>query len=205
MAVMYSQNGVIIRPNDNFNVIGGKKYKTVQMPDGKIWLAENLDFKFCNISGSGSPTTANAWYYDNNETTYGWEGKRYGLLYNWYAVKLLNDNRSELCPEWHVPSTTEWDTLVDAVGGANNAGTVLKSTTNWIEGAGTDNYGFTAFPTGRYYDDFDYVGYCSGFWTTTEDGSSKAYREFLDEGASISAVSYNKTLGYSLRLVRDSN
>lgn len=60
MAILMSQNGCLTRPND-FNVIGGKRYKTVQMPDGKIWLAENLDFKFCPVGGylgNGSP---NAW------------------------------------------------------------------------------------------------------------------------------------------------
>ena len=91
MAVMYSQNGVIVRES-GINVIGGKRYKTARMPDGKIWLAENLDFKFCKIGGSDTPTTSNAWYYDNDEPTYGWRNKKYGLLYNWHAVKFLNDN-----------------------------------------------------------------------------------------------------------------
>ena len=54
----------------NSAVIGGKAYRTVKMPDGKVWLAENLDYKFCNIGGSIDPTTPNAWYYNNDESTY---------------------------------------------------------------------------------------------------------------------------------------
>lgn len=156
MGVMYSQNGVIVRPNDTFDVIGGKKYKTVKMPDGKTWLAENLDFKFCNIGGSDRPEVANAWYYNNDESTYGWNGYKCGLLYNWYAVKLLNDNRSDLCPGWHVPTSEEWDSLITACGGNSIAGKNLKGLDNSISSGfpndwnGTDDYGFNAIPTGYY-------------------------------------------------------
>lgn len=184
--------------------IGNRWYPYVQIGN-QVWLAENLDFKFsgCNIGGSGTPSTPNAWYYNNNETTYGWEGKKYGLLYNWHAVKLLNDNRATLIPGWHVPSTAEWDTLANTVGGASTAGTVLKSTTDWTSGAGIDVYGFTAFPAGFYYGSFyDVVSYAH-FWAITESGSS-AYRRDFDTGAALNQGAYSKYLGYSVRLVKDS-
>ena len=203
MPVVYSQHGVIVK-TAGFDVIGGRRYNTIQMPDGKTWMAENLDYKFCNIGGSGTPTTPNAWYYSNNESTYGWEGKKYGILYNWHAVKLLNDNRADLIPGWHVPSTTEWDALTTAVGGANNAGTVLKSTTEWNSGAGTDAYGFTAFPAGSYYGSFGNLGSYSYFWTSTEYNSSNAYIRRLDTDTSLVSNYSIKTYGYSVRLVRDS-
>jgi uncharacterized protein (TIGR02145 family) len=190
--------------NIGYNVIGGKKYKTVVMPDGKIWLAENLDFKFCNIGGSGTPSTANAWYYDNNETTYGWNGYKCGLLYNWYAVKVLNDKRAELCPGWHVPTNDEWTALANAVGGTSTAGTKLKAAnvswaTDW---GGTDDYGFAGLPAGYYSSSFISVGSYAFFWTSTESGSD-GYYQFFDKGAKLHWNADRKNFGYSVRLVKD--
>lgn len=205
MAVTYSQNGVIVKPT-GFDVIGGKKYKTVQMPDGKIWLAENLDFKFCNVGGSGTPTTANAWYYNNNATTYGWNGYKCGLLYNWYAVKLLNDNRADLCPEWHVPSYAEWSEMVTAIGGASTAGTKLKALdgsagTNWPnEWGGTDNYGMAMLPYGRYSNGFGYINSYAYIWTV--DTSHHAV--FVNTSSEFTnADNADAKIGMALRLVRD--
>jgi uncharacterized protein (TIGR02145 family) len=191
-------------------IIGGKRYKTVVMPDGKEWLAENLDFKFCNIGGGGTSTTANAWHYDNDESTYGWNGYKCGLLYNWYAAKVLNDHRSELCPGWHVPTKDEWDALATACGGDSVAGTKLKS----LDGSagagfpsswnGTDEYGFSALPTGYYNGSiFNGVGSASYFWTATEYNSSRAYDQFFSTGASSSSANDNKTDANPIRLVRD--
>ena len=189
--------------------IGGKTYRTVTI-GSQTWLAENLDFKFsgCNIGGSGTPSTPNAWYYNNSETTYGWEGKKYGLLYNWHAVKLLNDNRSTLIPGWHVPSTTEWDALANAVGGASTAGTVLKSTTDWTSGAGTDVYGFGVLPTGgRANGSFMWLGSLCRFWTSSQEptNSTAAVCWGFDSSASMNKAAANKTnYMYSVRLVKDS-
>lgn len=203
MAVTYSQNGVIVR-NTGFNVIGGKKYTTVRMPDGKIWLAENLDFKFCNVGGGGTPSTSNAWYYYNDESTYSWRGYKCGLLYNWYAVKLLNDNRADLCPGWHVPTNDEWTALANAVGGASTAGTKLKAAnvswaTSW---GGTDDYGFGVLPAGYYDGGFNGVGSRTNFWTITESGSN-AYRQGFGTGAAMTYDAFYKNYGYSVRLVKD--
>lgn len=63
-----------------------------------------------------------AWTYYNNIST---NGTVYGKLYNWYAV---NDSRG-LAPEgFHVPSDTEWTTLINFLGGASNAGGKMKET-----------------------------------------------------------------------------
>ena len=182
--------------------IGDKTYRTVVMPDGKEWMAENLDFLPSDGSiaknPSGSPSTAAAWYYIRDEATYGWEGKRYGLLYNWYAAKALT------IAGWHLPSTTEWDALATACGGASSCGTKLKSTTEWSSGNGTDNWGFTAFPSGYYNGSFNNVGSQSYFWTSVENSSNGAYYRCLDTGTSLNSTDYRKTSGYSIRLVKDS-
>ena len=104
----------------DFVEIGGRKYRTVKIGN-QLWMAENLDYKFtgCDIGAAGIPSTPAAWYYDNDESTYGVNGNKYGLLYNQYAVDYLNQHLSELgIPSgWHVPSRTEWDTLISQSSG----------------------------------------------------------------------------------------
>ena len=193
---------------DTTTTIGGRVYRTVTI-GGATWLAENLDFKFsgCRIGGTGTPSTPNAWYYNNDEATYGIDGTRKcGLLYNWHAVKLLNDNKSELIPGWHVPTTSEWDALINAVGGASIAGTRLKAAnvdwaTSW---GGADDYGFGVLPAGYYNGSFNYLGSNAFFWTATEDSSNYAYSRDFDTGSSMYSNNNNKSYGYSVRLVKDS-
>lgn len=183
------------------NVIGGRTYRTVVI-GGVEWLAENLDFKFSGLafgqSGISSSEPRGS-YYKNNSSSYG----KYGILYNWIAVKYLEDNKSSLIPGWHVPTTAEWDALATAVGGTSVAGTKLKSTTDWSSGAGTDDYGFSALPAGNYYGSFDSLGSHAYFWTATEYNSSSAYNRDLRTGASMYSGSSFKNYQYSVRLVKD--
>lgn len=192
---------------DTTTTIGGRVYRTVTI-GGVTWLAENLDYKFsgCGIGGGGTPTTPNAWYYNNDEATYGIDGvRKCGLLYNWYAVKFLNDNSSDLIPGWHVPTNDEWTALANAVGGTGVAGTRLKAANvDWVSSwGGTDDYGFAVLPAGYYNGSFYYVGSNARFWTITESGSFAYYRYF-DTGATMSQDTYSKGYGYSVRLVKDS-
>jgi uncharacterized protein (TIGR02145 family) len=188
--------------------IGGRVYNTVII-GGVEWMAENLDYKFtgCAIGQSGSSTSEpRANYYQNNEATYGVNGNKYGLLYNWIAVKYLEDHKSELIPGWHVPTTTEWDALATDVGGSGVAGTKLKSTTGWSSGNGDGSYGFAAFPAGyQYSGSFGDLGSYAYFWTATESSSSYAYYRYFSTGASMSSYNVTKSGGYSVRLVKDSN
>lgn len=107
---------------------------------------------------------------------------------------------------WHLPSTYEWDTLADAVGGASIAGTKLKSTYGWSSDNGEDSYGFAAFPAGlrNLAGSFYYLGSRSIFWTATWNASSTAYYRYFDTGASLYSSAYsNKSFGYSVRLIKD--
>ena len=187
------------------NNIGGRVYNTVVI-GGKEWMAENLDFKFtgCAIGQGSSSSEPRANYYQNNEATYGVNGNKYGLLYNWIAVKYLEDHKSELIPGWHVPTTTEWDALATAVGGSGVAGTKLKSTTGWYSGNGDGSYGFEAFPAGRQIDSFESLGNRAFFWTATAYSSSVAYTRYLYTDAPMASSNSNKSYGHSVRLVKDS-
>lgn len=187
--------------------IGGRSYRTVSI-NGVIWTAENLDFKASgiNIGPSGMPGTPAAWYYENNENAYGVNGNKYGLLYNWHAVKYLDDNRDVLMPGWHVPTNTEFNALANAVGGLSGAGTKLKSSTGWNSGNGTDDFGFSAFPAGsRQNGSFEYLGTISKFWSISEYSSDVALTYyFTDTSAKMSSGSSYKTdYAFSVRLVKD--
>ena len=193
---------------DTTTTIGGRVYRTVTI-GGVTWLAENLDYKFsgCVIGGSGTPSTPNAWYYNNDEATYGIDGTRKcGLLYNWFAVKLLTDNRADLIPGWHVPTSAEWDALANAVGGSSVAGIRLKAAnvdwaTSW---GGTDDYGFGILPAGGRRDSFIDVGSNSNFWTSSENSSTHSYSKYSGTGPTMTSYNSYKTNGYSIRLVKNS-
>jgi uncharacterized protein (TIGR02145 family) len=116
---------------------------------------------------------------------------------------------------WHLPSKSEWDTLINTVGGSpggsyvwNLAGKKLKSTTGWSDnGNGTNEYGFNVLPVGErtqsgsLYD----IGYCTGFWTSTENGND-VYSIKLDSDTSQALRILNQTNKQSfinIRLIKD--
>ena len=195
----------------NTVIIGGREYPYVQIGN-QLWLAENLDWKFqyngsqIPIGVNGDPATPAAWYYNNDEATYGVNGNRYGLLYNWDAMKYLENNKSTLLPDgWRIPTTMEWDALATAVGGSSTAGTKLKSTTGWDSGNGDGSYDFAIFPAGsRYAGSFSLLGSNAYFWVFSTSLSSYFQRSF-NTGASMNS-SYGELPSiscYSIRLVKD--
>ena len=196
---------------DTTATIGGRTYRTVTIA-GVTWLAENLDLKFdgCDIGPEETPSTPSAWYYNNDEATYGIDGTRKcGLIYNWHAVKHLNDNRSTLCPGWHVPSYDEWQVLANAVGGELTAGTRLKALDNSATSGfpsgwgGTDDYGFGVLPAGGYGGSFSSLGSNAFYWTSTLKDYESAYRWRFSTSSQIDNSNVELFYGLSLRLVKD--
>lgn len=193
-------------------LIGGRWYKTVTIGN-QVWLAENLDYRFeyngspLPVGGSGQPTTPAAWYYNNDESTWGLDGRKCGLLYNWYATKYLDDNKSTLIPGWHVPTVDEWESLITACGGSDAAGKLKASSVSWsVSWTGTDDYGFGVIPCGIrdsggvFIADttYDYI------WSSTPNGGNSYYMEFYATASGISV--YNTTpatVGATIRLVKD--
>lgn len=123
----------------------------------QVWTSKNLDItRFRNgdtimqersyadwtkALDSAKP----AWCYYNYDSA---NGKIYGKLYNWYAV---NDPRGLAPLGWHIPKATDFQTLIDYLGGTATVGTKLKSTTGWGEdGNGTDSSGFAGLPGGSH-------------------------------------------------------
>lgn len=191
-------------------IIGGKEYPTVLMPDGNIWLAQNLDYAWEGLTvgtSAYSRETQLANYYNNDESTYGWNGKKCGLLYNAAAKRYLQDNRASLIPGWHVASQDEWGGLKTAVG---DDGTKLKAVDNSIGGNwptgwnGTDDYGFSVLPSGqRNPENYNDLNSMARFWTSSIVMTNYDRDYYFTTGSSITR-DYDETWNsYSIRLVKD--
>ena len=206
----------------------GQTYKTVTIGT-QTWMAENLNYAYTGVpyNYSGYTSDSTSWCYENDPANCA----KYGRLYTWAAAMDSSGTWSTngkgcgynktcsptypvrgVCPEgWHLPDTTEWNTLFSAVGGISTAGRVLKSTSGWNKyegesGNGTDSFGFSALPAGsrsnngNYY----YEGDNALFWSSTEKFSYSAYymrlRYDFDRACLDGAI---KNFGHSVRCLKD--
>ena len=196
----------------------------------QIWSTSNLDVttyrdgtpipQVTDPSQWGNLTTG-AWCYYNNDAT---NGSTYAKIYNWYAVAGIHDNdpntpNKSLAPSgWHVPSDTEWNSIINfldsnANGGItvpNVAGSAMKEigTTHWFSpntGA-TNSSGFSGLPGGYRFVDGSYAGLgINGYWwSSSENGVGGAwYRNLNFESTNATKIGQTKNLGYSVRCVKD--
>lgn len=185
--------------------IGGRVYKTVTI-GGVTWMAENLDWKAPGITigaSEVSPSEARANYYSNNEETYGVNGNKRGLLYNWPAAMSLT------VAGWHLPTKQEIIALI-ASAGNSMAGRNLKSTRDWQSNNGIDIYGFGGYPSGRKVDSvFESINTSLSFWTATENENNSSYAYYCRLTNTSNAITdinsaYTvKQTQFSVRLVKD--
>ncbi|MCY1720449.1 hypothetical protein OU798_08865 [Prolixibacteraceae bacterium Z1-6] len=163
----------------------GNNYKWVRI-GGQVWMAENLAYD----ADDGSMV------YDDDESNLA----IYGRLYIWDVV-MQGESGSEsnpsgvqgICPcGWHVPSEAEWmelrNHLISNGYSYEAAGNALKATSGWDNDAnGSDDYGFSAVPGGRYVNWPSESGYRDigswAFWWTTDE---------INQGTGV----WGFTLGY---------
>ncbi|MDY7096012.1 MAG: FISUMP domain-containing protein [Acidobacteriota bacterium] len=95
----------------------GNEYRTVQLRDGRQWLAENLRFVTNDESPGSYPRLDMSFPPDSNPpekalaTNPSYSSENYGRLYTWAAAQ-------RAAPAgWHVPSAKEWKRLFDCYGG----------------------------------------------------------------------------------------
>jgi uncharacterized protein (TIGR02145 family) len=189
--------------------IDGNVYQTVTIGTQE-WMAENLKVTHYR-NGDTIPNetdgttwyglTTGAWCEFNNSTS---NGATYGKLYNWWAT----GNSRNIAPAgWHVPSDTEWQTLVDYLGGSTVAGGKLKEagTTHWLSpntGA-TNESGFSALPGGYRFSNYYDMSVNAAFWSSAEGTSYSAWVRSLSYSVSgIGRSDYSKVFGFSVRCVR---
>jgi uncharacterized protein (TIGR02145 family) len=168
--------------------------------NGDLLLQASTSEEWVNAGKKGIP----AWcYYENNPEN----GKIYGKLYNWYAI---SDERG-LAPEgWHVPTNSDWRTLVKNLKGVDIAGSKLKSQTDWKSRKGTNDIGFTAIPSGCRDAEgkFKDLGVTGVWWSNSVPvdvkPSDKIYTVKLsDNSIEVSYGQSDKGAGYSVRCEKD--
>jgi uncharacterized protein (TIGR02145 family) len=165
------------------DVRDGHTYRTVKI-GRQTWMAENLNY---NAKESSCPS--------NSEDSCG----KYGRSYNWILAtgrsqsvyyksegwKERDTIRQGVCPaDWHVPRKTEWESLVNQVGGDSIAGTALNSSHGWfnesnqgrIQNVGTDSFGFRNIP--------EVIQYAV-FWSSSDDGPSCSIGVRFDDSSVV--------------------
>ncbi len=178
-----------------------QSYKSVVIGTQE-WMVENLDVStFRNGEAIPEAKTAKdwlaayqsespAWCYYNNDPN---NGKKYGKLYNWYAV---NNSRGIAPTGWHVATDAEWKTLIASMGGNNSAYHKLK-----------DPGGFNALPSGaRYYKDasFNHMGNITFWWTANKNDKWNAWYHAMHFGyKQVARDNGGMNTGHSVRCVKN--
>lgn len=154
----------------------GRVYSAIEI-GSQWWMAENLKFEtegsYCYNDDIGACAT-------------------YGNLYTWEAAQ-------NACPDgWHLPSKGEFETMIEFLGGSDEAGGKLKDyeTNKWRlpNTGGVNTSGFGALPSGMCYGDDNYSGqkFYTHFFTSTEYDKGEAYSLML-------AYDYKKTYIYNYK------
>jgi uncharacterized protein (TIGR02145 family) len=185
----------------------------------QVWMAENLNVDHFR-NGDPIPeakSTADwkragenkqpAWcYFQNNPKN----GKKYGKLYNWYAVK----DKRRLAPEgWHVPSIREWRILSLTLGGGAKAAKKMKSKYGWKVQDGTNSSGFNGLCGGyrsSFYYHSSFIKYSGSDWWTSSGNSKNglAFEFYIltdsdTERSSIEEDNMPVATGFHVRCVRN--
>jgi uncharacterized protein (TIGR02145 family) len=184
--------------------IGEDTYKTIKIGT-QWWMASNVKYE----------TPEGSFCYNNDPemcASYSLNGiGGVGRLYTWKAAQ-------NVCPSgWHLPTKGDFEILIAAVGGAENAGKKLKSLKSW-SGYGNNTYGFDALPTGYLYDANGVTSSSTGFhyidgeqevtelWSATPDSTMRGnvYKLGLDGGTSVSLQSqHSEKFAFSVRCVKE--
>ena len=136
----------------------GQVYKTVTI-GLQVWMAENLNYLPKDTAGTfwaGRSVCGGGEHKSHQEGDCSVYGRLYERKINGYDG--FNKN---ICPDgWDVPTSKQWQVLVEFLGGNNVAGKAMKSNENlyWPDEDLTNKFGFSALPAG-YYD--KYKGYNS--------------------------------------------
>jgi uncharacterized protein (TIGR02145 family) len=147
--------------------------------------------------------TTGAYCYHNNDPA---SEALYGKIYNWFAV---NDPRGLAPIGWHVPTSAEWDIMINCVGPL--AGGALKETgiTHWASpnAGATNSSGFTALPGGYRANTGTYSsvpGTITFWWTSSQLSATDAFEKGAENSSpNILNASYVKVGGAYVRCVKD--
>lgn len=199
---------------DRVTDIDGNVYKTVVIGD-QVWMAENLRTtsfrngdKISNIKSDSMWINIKSAAYCNYNNSIDLDTIKFGCLYNLDAVY---DSRN-IAPEgWHIPDTTEWNELINFLGGKDIAGGKMKMEgfDFWFEPneSATNESGFNGLPIGSrspINGVFNPNG-AYGIWWAKPFGtlsSGYVYDLSYDKG-SIGFGHNDLSTGYTIRCIKD--
>lgn len=158
----------------------GQHYKVVELQDGNIWLAQNLNFH----------VEEGCWFYEEKEKY----KLTYGRLYNWEAAM-------KACPPgWRIPSKADWWKLRKVYGGS------VPAYSHLIDGGDTD---FKALLGGYRdsYGGFIKRKTYGCFWSSTKANKGNRVLGFdfryHRNGSSIAQIERFRSVGRSVRCILD--
>ena len=195
--------------------IDGNRYKTVTIGT-QVWTQTNLNVTHYR---NGDPIryakTAKEWYDAARKGEGAWafynndprNGKKYGRLYNWYAV---NDPRGLAPKGSRVPGDKEWSVLTEQLGGEALAGGKMKEVNSvlWEKpNAGAESKSeFNALPGGLrgINGNFYFIKKSAYFWSSLEYGQKMAHYRLINfHVPSIINSAEEKRDGMSVRCIVD--
>jgi uncharacterized protein (TIGR02145 family) len=192
----------------------------------QIWMAENLNVSFfrngdpinqaykaedwVNAEKNGTPPLCSFYNFDSTK------GRHYGRLYNLAAIF---DGR-EIAPwGWHIPRDTEWEELIEYLGGSSIAGGKLKATGTrekgngfWVEpnSGATNESGFNLLPGGVFlnnWGEFSGEGYQAylyrGFYPNLSGFYFPCLFFIFNDATSIDWYCDYDCIGFSVRCIKD--
>ena len=151
----------------------------------QVWLVKNLNVdRFANGDPIPEAKTSKEWksasdngrpawcYYQNDPAN----GRTYGRLYNWHAVK---DPRGLAPQGWHVPSDEEW--------------------------YGNTRSGLAGLPGGLRLSNglFNSLGKNGSWWSSSENTTERHYPYLVYSSGKVTRVAYSEGFGFSVRCIRD--
>jgi uncharacterized protein (TIGR02145 family) len=190
--------------------IEGNEYNTVVIGT-QNWMAESLRTTTYDDETSipivtdkiiWQNITVGACCWNNNDPDSYKE--TYGALYNW---KVIESNK--ICPSgWHVPTVTEWNTLIEYLGGKDIAGGKLKMTNLWLDpnsGASNES-GLSVKPSGyRHEGEFGGISESAVFWSSSINYDAPYYFTLDYERENIIEIDLSTIVadGFSVRCIED--
>lgn len=186
----------------------GQTYRVERMPDGRLWMAENLRFGNCRELSveeyaAGSARIVNGVMQTKSKLPlwgvclYRSVGKAGIFLYNWQAAMQAETAVSDstqidpawqkewqgICPEgWHLPSAEEFRNLYRLMGAEIHRWLGIPD--DYVYANGQSNYG----------------GY-GGFWTSTPMDAKKSYSFHFNHVYIDPAYGFDKAWGKAVRCV----
>ena len=194
-------------------VYGGQTYNTVLI-GSQCWMKENLNIgTTINAQDQTNNGIIEKYCYNNLQSNC----DIYGGLYQWNEMMqyVTTEGTQGICPSgWHIPSESDWNTLITGLGGGSVAGGKMKKIGySWAQpnAGATNSSGFTGLPGGGSeggtfpINNIWYYGYHQSSTLDQDNQPRIVLLYYYDPAVSIwsNNTMDHKTQGFSVRCIKD--